>query len=86
MAITSTQVTCLTTPTLLITADVDGCRVLIHKQQQHTIYLGGPNVTTSNGFLFDHDGTVDIRLDAGDKVYACVSSGTEVAYVMTVGN
>jgi hypothetical protein len=86
MAIVSTQVTCLTTPTLLVTADVDGCHVLIHKEQQHTIFLGGSNVTTANGFLFDHDGTVDIRLSAGEKVYGCSTSGTEVAYVMTIGN
>jgi hypothetical protein len=86
MAIVSTQVTCLTTPTLLVTADVDGCRVIVHKAQTKTIYLGGSNVTTSNGFLFDHDGTVDVQLQAGDKLYGCSSTGTEVAYVMTVGN
>lgn len=86
MAIASTQVTCLTTPTLLVTADVDGCHVLIHKVQNHSIYLGGSDVTTANGFLFDHDGTVDMRMNAGDKLYACSASGTEVAYIMTVGN
>lgn len=85
MAVSSTQVTCLTTPTLLVTADTDGCHVLIHKQQQHTIYLGGSNVTTGNGFLFDHDGTVQLYLPPQESLYACSSSGTEVAYVLKVG-
>ena len=85
MAISSAQVTCLTTPTLLLQADNDGCRVVIHKVQNHTIYLGGDDVTTSNGFKFDHDGTVDIHLPAGEKLYGCSASGTEVAYILKVG-
>lgn len=86
MAIVSTQVTCGTGATLLVTADVDGCRVIVHKQQNHSIYLGGSTVTTANGFLFDHDGTIDIHLNAGEKLYGCSASGTEIAYIMTVGN
>lgn len=84
--ISSAQVTVGTTPTLLVQADTDGCRVLIHKVQAHTIYLGADNVTTSNGFLFDHDGTVDISLPANAKLYACCTSGTETAYVLKIGN
>ncbi|NBV62794.1 MAG: hypothetical protein EBR73_17380 [Rhodobacteraceae bacterium] len=75
----------MTTPTLLVTADTDGCRVLVHKQQNHSIYVGGSNVTTANGFLFDHDGTLDISLPPQESLYACSSSGTEVAYVLKVG-
>lgn len=86
MAVSSTQVTVGTSATLLVTADNDGCRVAVHKQQQHTIYLGGAGVTTTNGFLFDHDGTVDVHLRAGESLYAVCASGTEVAYIMTIGN
>ena len=84
--ISTAQVTCLTTPTLLVTADTDGCRVLVHKQQNHTIYLGDAAVTTANGFLFDHDGTIDISLPANAKLYGCSSSGTEIAYILKIGN
>lgn len=86
MSVSSAQVTALTTATLLVQADTDGCRVLIHKEQNHTIYLGGADVTTSNGFLFDHDGTVDISLPANAKLYAVSTSGTEKCYIMKVGN
>jgi hypothetical protein len=84
--ITTAQITALTTPTLLVQADTDGCRVLVHKEQAHSIYLGGANVTTANGFLFDHDGTVDISLPANAKLYAVSTSGTETCYVMKIGN
>lgn len=84
--ISSAQVTCLTTPTLLVTADTDGCRVVIHKAQNHIIYVGGSDVTTSNGFKFDHDGTIDISLPANEKLYACSTSGDQVAYILKIGN
>lgn len=86
MAVAASRVTCLTTPTLLVQADSDGCRVLIHKEQNHSIYIGGPTVSTSTGFLFDHDGTIDIDLRPHDEVYGCSTSGTEVAFILTVGN
>jgi|688.fasta_scaffold2438488_2 hypothetical protein len=84
--ISNAQITCLTTPTLLVSADTDGCRVLIHKEQQHTIYIGDSNVTTANGFLLDHDVTIDISLPANAKLYGCSTSGTEIAYVLKIGN
>ncbi len=84
--ISNAKITCLTTPTLLVSADTDGCRVLIHKEQAHSIYIGDSNVTTANGFLFDHDGTIDISLPANAKLYGCSTSGTEIAYVLKIGN
>jgi hypothetical protein len=53
--------------------------------QNHSIYLGGSNVTTGNGFLFDHDGTMDFSLPPLEELYACSASGTEIAYVLKVG-
>jgi len=84
--IESSQVTCLTSATLLIRADSDGCRVLVHKEQNHAIYLGASNVTTANGFLFDHDSTVDVDLPPNGELYGCSTSGTEKAYILTLGN
>lgn len=86
MSVKSSQVTLTTSPTLMVTADVDGCRVVIHKVKSHSIYLGGSNVTSSNGFLFDHDGTVDIFLGSNDKLYGCAGTGTETSYILTIGN
>jgi hypothetical protein len=85
MAISSTQVTIGTSATLLVRADNDGCRVVIHKQKAHTIYLGDAGVTTATGFLFDHDGTVDISMRAGETLYG-VAAASETCYILTIGN
>jgi hypothetical protein len=82
----SAQVVCLTTPTLLVQADTDGCRLVIHKEQNHIIYLGGAAVSTSNGFRFDHDATLDIHLPPNAKLYGTSTSGTETAYILKIGN
>ena len=84
--VSSLQVTCLTTPTLLVRTDSDGCKVAIHKEQTHIIYLGGSDVTTSNGFLFDHDGMVEVDLPSNAELYGCSTSGTEKAYMLIIGN
>lgn len=86
MSVTSSQVICLTTPTLLVTADTDGCRVLIHKQQNHIIYLGDSNVSTTNGFLFDHDAGLEVNLPPNAKLYGTSVSGTEGVYLLIIGN
>lgn len=86
MTVAASRVICLTTPTLLVQADSDGCHILIHKEQNHSIYLGGSTVSTSTGFLFDHDGTIDIDLKPHEALYGCSTSGTEVAFILTVGN
>jgi hypothetical protein len=87
MAVKSATVLVGTTPTLLVTADNDGCRVLVHKEQAHAIYLGGSDVTTSTGYLFDHDATIEISLQPADSLYGIVTGpGTQTAYILTVGN
>ena len=87
MAVNSATILVGTTPTLLVTADNDGCRVILHKDQAHTIYLGGAAVTTSTGYLFDHDTVLEITLQPADKLYGVVvGPGTQTAYVLTVGN
>jgi hypothetical protein len=87
MAVKSATILVGTTPTLLVKADHDGCRVLVHKQQNHVIYLGASNVTTSTGYLFDHDATIELLLQPGDTLYGIVTGpGTQTAYVLTVGN
>lgn len=87
MAVKSATILVGTTPTLLVKADHDGCRVLLHKEQAHSIYLGASDVTTSTGYLFDHDATIELLLQPGDTLYGIVTGpGTQTAYVLTVGN
>ena len=85
--ISSAQVSVTTAATLLVQADTDGCRVFIHHSGGGSIWLGGDNVTSANGFNLDNaDGFIEIALPPNAKLYARTSTGTETAQVLKVGN
>ena len=88
MAVTRTQVaTNSSTATLLVTADVDGCRLTVHHQGAGTVYLGGSNVTASNGMGLDTGaGPTAITLGANDKLYGIASAGTPSIQILIIGN
>jgi hypothetical protein len=79
----SAQVTVGTTATLLAGADNINRLIYVHALSNTTIYLGGSNVTTSNGFVFEKDdGYLSLTIPIGETVYAVVASGTEVVSVL----
>jgi|688.fasta_scaffold880944_1 hypothetical protein len=85
MAISSTQVSCTTTPAVAYTADNDGCMLYLHHQGGGVIWLGGSDLTTSNGLSIDSaTDVVAIRLTAGDVLYARSGTGTEVLQILVV--
>lgn len=52
--------------------------VLLHIHNQDntdTVYVGGPDVTTSNGLELDKHGSLEITLHQANQIY-CVSSKT----------
>lgn len=85
--VSSTQVTVTTTATLLVQADTDGCRVFIHHTGGGSVWLGGDDVTTGNGFnLANADGFIELALPANAKLYGRASTGTEAVQVLKIGN
>lgn len=87
MSISSSSVTVGTTPTLIST----GIRRSLHDTQWVdianpsggvTIYLGGPNVTTSNGRPVVAGASWSATLGPDDVLYACVSSGSQAINVI----
>ena len=85
--ISSAQVTATTAATLLVQADTDGCRVFIHHSGGGSVWLGGADVTTSNGFnLANADGFIEIVLPPNATLYARANTGTEVVQILKVGN
>ena len=85
--ISSAQVSVTTAATLLVQADTDGCRVFIHHSGAGSIWLGGDDLTSANGFnLANADGFIEIALPPNAKLYARTSTGTETAQVLKVGN
>lgn len=85
--ITSAQVSVGTTATLLVTADTDGCHVFVHNKTGTVAYLGGDDVTSSNGMGIDSGaGPVEITLPANAKLYGITNSGTVTVQVLKIGN
>lgn len=87
MAVLHERVTVGTTATLIAEASSnrDGMDVMIQsaKGGSTEVYLGGTGVTTSSyGHLIDPDEHFDIHLAAGEKLYAIVTSGTQVVNVL----
>ena len=82
MTISSAQYTITTTRAVIIPNDLAAESVCIHSGSG-TIYLGGSDVTTANGY----------RMDNGDKlvvdnhtnaIYAVAASGTPIVYTLVI--
>jgi hypothetical protein len=50
------------------------------------IYIGGPNVTTANGYRLDNGDKLQIPLSDLEDLYAVTSSGTATLYVFATIN
>ncbi|MFM2103978.1 MAG: hypothetical protein RL006_145 [Chloroflexota bacterium] len=88
MAIKSAHVSVNSTaPTLIVSADNDGCRATVHNKTGTVTYLGGSDVTSSSGLGIDSGaGPVSFLLQPGDRLYAITASSTATVQVMTIGN
>lgn len=79
----SAQVVVGTTPTLLIDSDNINRQVHVHALSNTPVYLGGADVTTSNGYLLEKDdGAHVLLLPLSEKLYAVVATGTETVSVL----
>jgi hypothetical protein len=80
MSIRSTVVTVGTTPTFL-SAGGQGAgelrTIIVRNDSGFDVFIGGDDVTTSNGMRLPSGSDKTLDLDVGDNLYACVSSGTQ---------
>ena len=80
MTIKTSQISVGTTATALVTDDQFPEAVHIHIASG-SLYLGGADVTTSNGYKLDPN-TELVLSNHENGVYAVTASGTATAYVM----
>lgn len=76
----SKQLTVNSTAQLLIESYGENRRVILHNSNDHPCYLGGANVTSSNGLQFPKDTNLDFIVPIGSAIYAA----TEAAQTTTV--
>lgn len=92
MAITNTAVTVTTSATKIASADATRRRLFIHNDSGNNMYIGGPSVTSSNGYhLGNHEQLVLVQATDSDATvkqewYAVVSSGSHSVHVMEVSD
>jgi len=85
--ISSAQVAMGTTAALIVQADSDGCRILLHNRTGTIVYIGAADVLSSTGMGIDSAaGPVEITLPANAKLYGITASGTPSIQVLKVGN
>jgi hypothetical protein len=89
MSVKQSKVTVGITPTLLNTfADKDnssGHRFAVYVPTGVTIYLGGSNVTTADGFPMVGPDRASFDNLSGDALYAVVASSTAAVNVLVTG-
>jgi hypothetical protein len=80
----STNKAVTTTASLVIAADDTHRSVYVHVLGAGTVYLGGENVTSSNGLLTEkHAVPLELIVPAKQTVWAVTASGTENLRILT---
>lgn len=69
---------------LLAEASVDR-PLTVYLKGLGSTYLGGSNVTSSNGFIATNLPSLPLTLQPGDALYAVTDSGTQAISVLTLG-
>ena len=82
MTVSSAQYSVTTTQSVVVAEDNAAEEIHLHSGSG-TIYLGGADVTTANGYRMDN-GDKTIVQNHGNAVYAITSSGTATLYVLSI--
>ena len=85
MTVASAAVTVATTATALHAADADPQSVSVSNVGAAIVYLGGSDVTTSNGVPLAAGASVPVGLNGGEVLYGRVASGTVEVRVLRQG-
>jgi hypothetical protein len=83
---TSAQVSVGTTATLLVAANIMDQTVWLHNLGGGAVYLGGANVTTSNGYKMDNTDKMQVPVGDHEGLYGITASGTNTVAVLSQVN
>jgi hypothetical protein len=72
----STVVTVTNAPTLIVPKDDKPRTVYLHNSAGTTVYIGGSEVTTTNGFHLGNGESQDLFVPTNEQVYGIVASGS----------
>ena len=69
----SKQLVVNSTAQVLVEAYGENRRVVLHNSNDHPCYIGGSNVTSSNGMQFPKDSNLDFLVPIGSVLYAATA-------------
>lgn len=78
----SAQVTVNSTATVLVAATAFDQSVNLHNSGGGIVYLGGPDVTTANGYKLDNGDKLTLMVGDHEALYGITASGTNVVAVL----
>jgi hypothetical protein len=78
----STQVTVTNTRSIIAAAANSYQNIYLHNLGGGAIYIGGPNVTTSNGYKLDNNDKLSIIIGDSEALYGVAASGTHTLAVL----
>jgi hypothetical protein len=76
------QITVTTTAAVVVPALIGDQSVYLHSSSG-SLFIGGPDLTTANGYKLDNGDKLTIMVGDHEALYAITSSGTANLFVMT---
>jgi hypothetical protein len=83
---TSAQVSVGVTATVLVAANIMDQTVWLHNSGGGIVYIGGPNVSTTNGYKLDNNDKMQLPVGDNEGLYGVTASGTNTVGVLTQVN
>jgi len=84
--LTSAQVVVAVTATVIVPATNFDQTVNLHNLGGGAMYLGGANVTTSNGYKFDNGDKLTVTVGDREALYAITATGTQTVALLAQSN
>jgi len=81
----STVITVTSTAAIAVPANIGDQTVCLHSSSG-TLYIGGLDLTTANGYRLDNGDKLTILVGGSEALYAITSSGTANLYVLSQVN
>jgi DNA-binding beta-propeller fold protein YncE len=79
----STRTTVTTAPVKIITKAINRPRTIVIRPDGNDVYIGGSDVTTSNGLKIDNNTNFTVEVPQGEELWAVVPTGTHAVIILT---
>jgi hypothetical protein len=79
----STRTTVTATPAKIVSKAVNEHRTIVVRPDGNDLYIGGADVTTTNGLKIDNNTNFTIEIPPNEELWAVTTSGTHAAIVLT---